>query len=812
MKNLKRVTLEVSLKPFKSTNPAVIESVCRTAFKQWEKLLDKADEVGVMLWAADGSEILEYRGNLSDSFEWAHYIGGANTKMEWNKAVDPDGIGLHTRCYEYMDNPPVYTYGDLKNIVSIIKETGKRITGKPVFVGATFDPGPEFARSDFKYNRHNEVCEGGSMGTKSMVCCYNTLNGDNVAYAAYPDGIPQGTPFGTFLGKQAERFLSDLDFDYIWLSNGFGFGVETWGVSGALFDGKRFFPEKIDYTHKKIAGFWELFTKECHFPIQTRGTNLTVGTDFASDGVDHNMIYKKVPSLLPPPNSPWAALDGNFGLELAGYMSRAAELPNDDFIFRFYVHDIWWLNSPWIDRYEGQPHDIYLPTATARIDKNGNTVVANHVNFLSIDNTYGDMPERCPNEIIPYIISAYENAPDEPSPFVWIYPFEEYSNMASGRLEKSFFEDWYIIAAINHGFPLNTVISTANFEKLYNGNPRLFDGRVLVSPMPESGSIVCKPLTDFANSGGSVMLYGSLKGADERIVKLAGLRRDTELCGDFTVIDRLGIENEVYNGGIRFNTTYGGIFTDGGLDSVIDDGSAKALAEAENERGRRVIASCRKTPSGSVLWCRGCDCSRKPVDDNDAAKIDDTAHYNSFPTETLMRKLMKLVDYDFTFRKYNKYSLEPVILMHRHLGALWFSGYCADTTVEIGLRTPLGAPLLLANEAIMKDGCAIYRMPRAWKHECRVFVDKQDEGMVHAKENIACAYGVERRILVEGLKNATIYVIPKQGAPEKTFFKLNSPFPHFVSDPFECELVDSVYGPVYKLNNISGNLMISDNI
>ena len=84
--------------------------------------------------------------------------------------------------------------------------------------------------------------------------------------------------------------------------------------------------------------------------------NLTVGTDYASDGVDHKMIYEKNPTLLPPPNSPWAALDGNFGLELAGYMSRAAELPNDSFLFRFYVHDIWWINSPWIDRYEGQPH------------------------------------------------------------------------------------------------------------------------------------------------------------------------------------------------------------------------------------------------------------------------------------------------------------------------------------------------------------------------------------------------------------------------------------------------------------------------
>ena len=813
MYNLKRVTLEMSLKPFKTTDTAVITEKCEQAFRDWKTLLERADEVGIMLWVADGSEILEYRGNLTDTFEWAHFLGGANTKMEWDRKNDPEGRGLHTRNYEYMENPPEYTYGDLKNIISILKEVGSRITGKPVFIGATFDPGPEFARSDFKYNRHNECCEGGSMGQKSMVCCYNTLNADDHSYAAYPNGIPQDTPFGTFLGKQSELFLKDLGYDYIWLSNGFGFGVETWGVSGALFDGKRFYPEKIKDTEKKMEGFWSLFTTECSFPIQTRGTNLTVGTDYASDGVDHEMIYKNNPTLLPPPNSPWAALDGNFGLELAGYMSRAAELPGDSFLFRFYVHDIWWINSPWIDRYEGQPHDIYLPTATSRIDENGCVRVADHINILSIDNSYGEMPQRCPNEIIPYMMNSYDNAPDEPSPFVWVYPFSEYSNMLSGRLEKSFYEDWFLIAAINHGFPLNTVVSTTNFKKLLAENPAIFKDKVIVSPVPEKDSIICDSLLDFAKAGGCVMLYGSLKGTDERITDMLGLKRCEELCGQFTVRDYTDIDSEIQNGGIDYNIKFGGIFTDGGIDTLINEESgASALATAYNEDGERVIASVRKIENGTLLWCRGCDSSRKPVDDNDAAKVDDTAHFDSFPAEILMRKLMKFAGYEFEFKKYDKYSLEPVILMHKSNGSLWFNGYCADTTVGISLKTPIGAPLLMANETILMDGAATYRMPRAWRHECRVFVETAENGMVHAKENIPCAYGIERRIMVSGLKNATVYVLPKKNEPPKTYCLLNSNFPHFVSDPFECELTDTVFGPAYKLTNITGNLLISDKI
>lgn len=812
MNNIKRVTLEMSLKPFKTTDRGVIEKVCETAFEQWKKLLVHADEVGVMLWTADGSEILEYRGNMDDRLEWAHYIGGANTKMDWDRKNDPDGIGLHTRCYEYADEIPEFTYGDLKDIISILKKVGTRVTGKPVFVGETFDPGPEFAKSEFKYVRHNEVCEGGSMGAKSMVCCYNTLNAEDRAYAAYPDGIPQDTPFGTFLGKQSQLFLSDMGFDYIWFSNGFGFGVETWGVSGALFDGKRFYPEKIDDTHRKISNFWDLFTAECSFPIQTRGTNLTVGTDFASDGVDHEMIYKKLPDLLPPPNSPWAALDGNFGLELTGYMSRAAELPGDDFLFRFYVHDIWWLNSPWIDRYEGQPHDIYLPTATARIDKDGKTVVANHINFLSIDDSYGNMPERCPNEVIPHILSCYQNAPDEASPFVWVYPFREYSTLASGRLEKLFYEDWYITAAINHGFPLNTVVSTDNFVKLYNEGSKVFENRVLVSPVPENGSVVCDTLARFVKNGGKVMLYGSLKGCDPKVLDLLGLKQTDELCGEMTIVESLGLDGEIENGSIDYNINYGGIFTDGGVDTVIGDDGTVSLAEVTQGENKRVIASCKSFGEGKAIWCRGCDCSRKPVDDNDAAKKDDTAHFDSFPAEILMRKLAAFAGYDFTLKKYDKFSAEPVILMHRCRKSLWFDGYCPDTTVEIGLRTPLGAPLLLGCEALYKNGATCYHLPRAWKHECRIFVEDQQGGMVRAKELISNAYGIERRMIVEGLKNATVYVIPKESKPEKSFCLVNSNFPHFVCPPFKSEVVDSLYGPVYKLSDITGSLVVSDYI
>ena len=247
------IHLEMSLKPFKVNDRDSIDQVCRNIFLQWAPLLRHADTVSVMLWTADGSEILNYTGDSDQRLEWAQYVGNPNTEHEVNSG--PKELSLHQRAYDYIPNPPFYTYGDLKYIVSALKKQGEALTGKVVRIGETFDPGPEFAKSEFKYKKHPEICMGNTMGAKTFVCCYATLNEDKEHYAGYPDGIPQGTPFGTFFGKQSQHFLTDMGFDFLWFSNGLGFGMETWGSTGAVFDGKRFHPEKLNDTREKIG--WE---------------------------------------------------------------------------------------------------------------------------------------------------------------------------------------------------------------------------------------------------------------------------------------------------------------------------------------------------------------------------------------------------------------------------------------------------------------------------------------------------------------------------------------------------------------------------
>ena len=505
----KRVTLELSLKPFIRTDAEYIREVAERIFEDWTPLIRGREEISIMLWCSDGSEILEYRGNEDDSFEWCYFLGTANLPL-LGEGESP-AISLHERAQLYTDKPVKMTYGILKNIVSTLKEVGRRRFPKAkILIGETFDIGPEFAKSDFKYGRHKEITQGSSAVDKyGFIDSTATLHGDSTPYAAYPHGIPEGEPFGRFLGRQAEVFLRDLGFDYLWLSNGLGFSADPWKYTGKIFDGKSYHPERLADTRAKVFDFWRLFRSECSFPVETRGTNNSAGIDYASDGVPLYDIYSSGLNILPPPNSPWAAINGNYGLELMGHMTRICQLPQDRFLFRFYLHDPWWVNSPWYDRYGGSPMDIYMPMAISRINEGGKVESAGQLNILSIDNSFGKMPELCIYEPLPHFLKAEKNSPDAPAPFVWVYPLREYTQAKSEDMLRSMMNgDRFIEKAINGGFPLNCVVSSDIFRKT---DKNIYSASVLISPVPYDTELR-KYLTDYARGGGKLIIYG---GAEE---------------------------------------------------------------------------------------------------------------------------------------------------------------------------------------------------------------------------------------------------------------------------------------------------------
>lgn len=820
--SLNVVTLEMSLKPFRDPgNLKSVEAVCHTAFTQWSALCRHADAVQVLLWPADGSEILAYKGDMDEAFEWAYWLGFANPRG--NIANDPNGVSLHSKPHHYMDNPPQQTYRTLANIVDVLKRIGNKITGKPIRVGATFDPGGEFAKSTFKYNQHPEICIASTMGVNSFVGCYATLLADDTPYAGFPKGIPQGTTFGTYFGKQSQAFLTDLNFDYIWFSNGFGFGLETWSTVGPLFDGNGFNAEKAPEIRKKIIDFWDDFRKACpDFPIETRGTNLGTGTDLASDAVPLRDIYESGYNMYPPPNSPWAAIDGDFGLELMGYLSRIAELPPDKgYPFRFYVHDPWWLNSPWLDRYGRDAHDIVLPMALCRLDAQGKAQTAETIQLLTIDDSYGQMPESCPNEIMPVMLRCMETKPDAPGLLTWVYPFDtfhDYVTQAPARLDTAYFSDWFMRGGINNGLPLNTVVSDRALVSSMTSNPGVYASTILLSLVPDAGTPWEAALIKHLDAGGKVLFYGPIDYASKQMLDRLNLTTAAPVQGQVQVAINVELDR-VYDGDIPTQMIHRSLYSAGPIAQALKNkaDSATTVLATANEQPIAI------TVGSNIAHVRGSNCtdmSKKPK----LPTVDDPTQF--LLGDVLLRYALKSLGVHVGYVRHALEHRNPVMAVSRHANALWFSGYTKNSSVqwELALPDAGGSPVMVQCDVMMVDGKAVYQMPRAWRRECRVLVSQLQDvvigtescdprwkvsSVVSCTESHSGHAPVKRRLLVTGLKDATVTFLPEPGYEANTTFQINAAWP-FVNGPFvEMTHSQNFLGKIITAGNLTGDLLIS---
>lgn len=811
--NLHNVTLEMSLKPFVDLRETAVRSVCRELFQQWQPLLRHAKQASVLLWTADGSEILDYRGKGDDEIAWAKYIGIANPKE--NIQNDPDGRALHSRPYEYTKKPPKITYNDLAMIVQRLKQGGSEILGIPVRIGATFDPGPEFAPSAFKYERHPEICLASTGGkeNKGFVTCYATLNQDSRSYAGFPDGIEQDTPLGTFLGRQCRCFLADMGFDYIWFSNGFGFGLETWGVTGRLFDGEHFYPEQVSQAVESIKQFWTSFRAACpEIPVEPRGTNLTVGTDIASDGVDYDWLHSAGLNVSAPPNSPWAALNSDFGLELVGYMSRIAELPTDvpGYPFRFYTHDPWWLNSPWLDRYGRQPHDIYLPMSVSRMNDRGIVETPSSIEFLTVDDSYGRMPVKVPNEVIPHILQAVDHVPDAPGPFVWVYPFEQYHEVVFGEardLTWPMFGDWFIRGAVNNGLPLNTVISDRNFVKTFSTQEgeNTFNSSILILPLPRQGHEMIPILLDRMQAGQQMIFYGPARNADPGLLEALNLSNNNEPISNQLTL-HLHDDYDNYDD-VEYPQTifHRGLYSAGGCCETLarEGGISRVIAMYNDGKTQRIAAVVCEGFPGKIAWVRG------TVSGQLGTRLitpDDPETF--FIGETLLRMILR--EFGWSIRPVKSSPLQPAVMscISRCRNGFYWSGYLPDLTVGLSLSTPLGCPIFTGYDVRIRNSHTQYALPRAWHEECRVFIAGQTSGTIRCWERKSGEIGVSRRIHLRGLEKATVRFLTETDSQES--FTIRRPEFLFRDDlilPHEwMKSGNRVYA---EIADISGEVMLS---
>lgn len=755
-----RVCLEVSLKPFGlDMSQKGIESTCRELFDGWRELIGHANSVAVLLWTSDGSEILEYNGDLESAFDWARYIGIGNPKKQM-PAWDPEGDDLHTRPVLYMDNPPVMCYRDLKRIIKTLKQVGRELLDREIEVGETFDPGPEFAYSDFKFHRHPELNKGTIMDSL-WIHCAGKLKADNFCYAAYPDGIPDGTYFGRFLGEQFKTLKRDVGFDFIWLSNGFGFSLQSWNWKGELFDGHRFDFSAAKDVQGNIEIFWREFTQALgDIRIETRGSNLSTAMDISAHGCPVDTIYRY--PMVAPPNSPWAALDFRFGLELAGYMSRIARLPEKGYLFRYYTHDPWWHNSPWFDRYDRTPHDIYLPLSVARMDESGKVTPPRGINFLSADDSYGHFPRRCPVEVTPHILDAYSHYPDEPGPVTWLYPFDSYVQMGlqQGKMSEIFMDDWLMENAIDQGLPLNTVVA----DGIFLSSPiDPYQGKILIMPIPHADTPAEAALEKALKAGLKVLTYGNPKYAAPHIRALLGLKETREIEGEMEIDTGL-LKDGARDMPVPTKLYHNPLVSNGGIGEIPDDAIRRVeyLAFVRQGYEKRVYAALNRNALGGVL---GYVRASFPHDADSTGALPiqmDKTRY--FPVGMLLRAMLEKLGLTIRFEAESRKSNLPVLHISMADNGYYFTGYAKDTTVHARLRLEEGTPLMEGCECILEDGLAEYAMPKWFHRRCRFFADQRERSVVSVMRRTAEHPSMDERFLIEGLKDAALIFRPPLGA------------------------------------------------
>jgi hypothetical protein len=815
------VQLEVSLKPFFDNSPETREVVCREIFEQWRALWRHAETVSVMLWVAEGSEILEYDGNPETEFEWAKYHGAPN-RHRWElpgKArvndpdhasiginvaeYDPEGVGIHSRAYLYRPEPAVFTYGWLRGLVADLKRIGGEMTGRPVLVGETFDIGPEFAKSRFKFDWHREILSGGPVFKEQFISCEAVLKGDGRRYAAFPDGIPDGTGFGTFFGRQLNRLFEDCGFDFIWFSNGFGFSLEPWAMVGEVFDGALYHPERAAGIRGRILRFWRDLRAEfpLKYRIRTRGTNLATGIDLGSDASPLREIYQGGFGVDAPVNSPWAALDGDFGLELSGWMSHVARHPGGTFRYRFYTHDPWWLNSPWLDRYERQPHDIFLPLSVSRLTRDGTVEIPRDIAFLSVDDSNGKMPLTVPNEVIAHVLRARELAPDAPGPLLWVYPFDDFHELAGHRPDLPLHADAFIGTVINDGVPLNTVVDAAELRAAWRPGP------LLVSPVPQAGSGVEGDLLELWKSGADMLFYGALPG-DSAIASLLGIGHAEAIDGDFVLTEN-GRE-------LPRKLRHTGFLSGGGFSEIkaADFGKkSESLMDARCGEVPRVAAaiSRRVNGRGRIAWIRA-SLTTAEYDPADPVPIKgpilkplDAARFH--PPGSVFRRVLGAFGWRIDSTAPGREKRPPYVTIHRHRNAMVLSGHHRDEGATLHLRHPLGAPLLSGCRNFVRDGATEITGRIAWQNEVRVLMESGADGAVRVRELQPVMHGVHRRLLVSGVSGATLHFLVETGHCGRIRILRDPHFPYFAGDFVQPVIVETTHGSVITVANVTGEIL-----
>ena len=77
------------------------------------------------------------------------------------------------------------------------------------------------------------------------------------------------------------------------------------------------------------------------------------------------------------------------------------------------------------------------------------------------------------------------------------------------------------------------------------------------------------------------------------------------------------------------------------------------------------------------------------------------------------------------------------------------------------LRFPHGAPIPVGTEAWLENGESRFTPSRTWHKEVRCFIEQSASSVVSCTEGFSGDPFIERRLILRGLKNATVHFYPE---------------------------------------------------
>jgi hypothetical protein len=406
-----------------------------------------------------------------------------------------------------------------------------------------------------------------------------------------------------------------------------------------------------------------------------------------------------------------------------------------------------------------------------------------------------------------------------------VYPFDEYHDWTYGqpsRIDEVFFGDWFMRGAVNNGLPLNSVISTRNLTQAIE-DPARFSESILVSPVPEAGSDWESALLPFVEGGGRALLYGPVTRASERLLDALNLTPAAPLEGEFELAIHAQTDL-LHPDALAGKLIHPGLFSAGGMDGVVrepSDAFTRELATATQGGASRAAIVTRALPAwngGRLAWVRGTvACDPEKVGGHLLVPFGAAT---SYPGERLTRLALQAFGLEVLIEKPSAHRLErlmetalpdqtcPLTCISRHRNGFIFSGYTPDTTYRVHFRMPQGAPILTGYETLLADGRSTYSMPRAWRRECRVFIE-QPEGEVGCRTVSPGTYGVRNRLLVSGLCQATLRFYPEPGSEDRVAILRDPRWPFVHGDFLPLARKHDQWGRYLEAAGVTGDVMIT---